>query len=156
MQFTRLSRSSQLWETCLAFSETAASNTSCQQTPLAHMSNTSCLSNLCTAPLQCTAHSTLPQGHLSAHMRFLHRTAHLPRHTQVLGARARTCDPLRVDVVHSWAPRNELHKSECRAPLWQLPDLTAFPDVQLVGGVAALLFIARRLEPVWGSREFLS
>ena len=27
---------------------------------------------------------------------------------------------------------------------------------QVVAGVAALLFIARRIEPVWGSREFLT
>ena len=28
--------------------------------------------------------------------------------------------------------------------------------MQLLGVVAALLFLARRIEPVWGSREFLA
>ena len=27
---------------------------------------------------------------------------------------------------------------------------------QVLAGIAALLFIARRIEPVWGSREFLT
>ena len=34
--------------------------------------------------------------------------------------------------------------------------LSVCVPMQLVGVVAALLFLARRIEPVWGSREFLA